>query len=269
MPRKLSHYTNVAGLTGIIDSGCLWASNVSFLNDRSELVHALGAARAAILKISSDAAVSKWSETLNHVVDHLESGELPDTYAVCFCQDDDNLSQWRGYTGGEQGVAMTFDYQLLSRTFRKQKARLHRVTYAKVSTPSRLRDALKGELADMAEIDELLGESSAEQQYDDIFRRVSGLLPKFKHLGFRDEREWRLVVQRAVPEDELCFRTRGDKVVPYIKLSPPTGKLPLVSIRVGPGHDQELTARSLSRFLSAKGYGSVNMRRSDIPFRAD
>jgi len=34
LPSTLSHYTNLVGLVGIVDNGEIWASNVSFLNDR-------------------------------------------------------------------------------------------------------------------------------------------------------------------------------------------------------------------------------------------
>ena len=37
---SLCHYTNLAGLIGILESKQLWASNVAFLNDREELLKA-------------------------------------------------------------------------------------------------------------------------------------------------------------------------------------------------------------------------------------
>ena len=38
-PETLHHYTNAAGLQGILKSKSLWASDWNFLNDRSELVY--------------------------------------------------------------------------------------------------------------------------------------------------------------------------------------------------------------------------------------
>lgn len=254
-------------MIGILTGKCLWASNASFLNDRSELLHALTAARTAIEKLTSTRALDHWAPMLEKVVCELENGKIPDTYVVCFCRNDDNLSQWRGYGGGTQGISLTFDQAKLSARLQRQRAKLYRVTYARITTPSKVREALKGELADLAELNEVLGNASPEQEYKDLFQRVSGLLPKFKHLGFIDEREWRFVVQRSMSQKSLCFRSGGNRVIPYIELGKEDEPLPLVSIRVGPGRDQELTVQSLKPFLKACGYENVKITRSDIPFR--
>src|ERR1017187_3396179 len=38
-PENLYHYTNAIGLQGIVKSKSLWASDLHFLNDRSELIY--------------------------------------------------------------------------------------------------------------------------------------------------------------------------------------------------------------------------------------
>lgn len=35
-PERLYHYTSIDGLKGILDSRCLWASQIHFLNDTKE-----------------------------------------------------------------------------------------------------------------------------------------------------------------------------------------------------------------------------------------
>jgi hypothetical protein len=100
-----------------------------------------------------------------------------------------------------------------------------------------------------------------------VFDRVCRLLPKFKHFGFRDEREWRYVFQSQISPSELCFRSRAEKVVPYIKVGRSAERLPIASIRVGPGADQKLTVQSLASFLEARGYAKVPVETSVIPFR--
>jgi hypothetical protein len=267
LPRTLSHYTTIPGMMGIVASKCLWASNASFLNDRTELLHALGAARTAIEKLTSSSAMSRWEPMLERVVRELEDGKIPETFVTCFCRDDDNLSQWRGYGGQEQGIGITFDRAALSARLKRERAKLYRVTYAKITTPSKVREALKGELADLADLDDVLGGGTPDQQYADLFARVSGLLPKFKHLGFRDEKEWRFVVQRSAPESAPCFRAGRGRIVPYIELGKNDERLPITSVRVGPGDDQALTAQSIRPFLAFHGYKNVKIETSDIPFR--
>lgn len=265
-PKSLSHYTSISGLMGIVTSQRLWASNASFLNDRSELLHALNAARTAIEKLSSSKTLARWAPTLQRVVKELEDGKIPDTYVACFCGNADNLSQWRGYSGPEQGVSVTFDRRRLADRLQSDGAKLYRVTYAKITTPTKLRDALRGEFADLADFDDL-GEMAEARSYDEIFRRVSSLLPKFKHYGFRDEREWRFVVQQPAQACELKFRAGLNRVVPYIEVGVRDAPLPITSVTVGPGNDQTLTAQSLKTFLRCHGHEEVAVDLSDIPFR--
>lgn len=106
LPTKLSHYTTLKGLQGIVESGSLWASNTSFLNDRAELIHALDASERAIGLLLSRKAQKAWAPMLREAFDELRDGRKADTFVACFCGDDDNLSQWRGYGGNIQGVSV-------------------------------------------------------------------------------------------------------------------------------------------------------------------
>lgn len=266
LPSTLSHYTTLQGFKGIIDSKRLWASNASFLNDRAELIHALKASRKAISMLSSKKALRAWAPMLKEVFEELSDGQKSETYVACFCGDDDNLSQWRGYGGTVQGVSITFDRDALAKRLMSDHATLYKVTYARLSTASKLRDALAGELEHIAELDELVGEVDEDAKYRNLLTRVSALLPKFKHLGFKDEREWRFVVQKKSPKDKVLFRVSANKLVPYMEIGSNTSRLPIASVRVGPGTDQALTARSLEEFLKANGY-KVKVDISEVPFR--
>lgn len=169
-PKNLSHYTTISGFTGILEEHTFWASNVSFLNDRRELLHALEAVQGAIKQLSKNANFVAWEYSIREVVQQLENGKTPDTYAICFCRDDDNLSQWRGYGGNVQGVCLTFMREPLRKALVAHEAKLYEVAYSKKSTIAKLRDALGGELEDIAELDEILGFSNEKQRYDEVFK---------------------------------------------------------------------------------------------------
>ena len=98
-----------------------------------------------------------------------------------------------------------------------------------------------------------------------VYNVFSELIPRFKHSGFEDEREWRLVVQHEKVRSTVSFRANRNVLVPYINLG--TSPLPLKYIRVGPGANLDLTERSIAVFLKAKGY-AVPVKRSRVPFRA-
>ncbi|RYG87943.1 MAG: DUF2971 domain-containing protein [Alphaproteobacteria bacterium] len=264
-PRLISHYTTLNGLKGIVESRKLWASNASFLNDRAELQHALDASAKVIEKLSSEKTLKAWSPMLKRVFDELANGARPDTYVTCFCRNDDNLSQWRGYGGNEQGVSITFGRATLARQLKEDQAKFFEVSYSKYSTATKVHKALEEQLGEIADLDELVGNLTAQQKYDELRSRVSALLPRFKHIGFKDEREWRFAIQRKVEPSALQFRVAKNKIVPFISIGGGSERLPITSVRVGPGPDQLLTARSLEVFLKAHGY-EISVKTSEVPF---
>jgi hypothetical protein len=103
-PRRLYHYTTLSGLVGITSSHSLWASDVRYMNDASELTYAA--------ELISEVLTETLSKVENEVVraalppphpgfaNPFEYGMRP--FAACFCEDGDLLSQWRGYRGTER-----------------------------------------------------------------------------------------------------------------------------------------------------------------------
>jgi len=203
---------------------------------------------------------------LKRVFNELADGLRPDTYVTCFCRDDDNLSQWRGYGGDVQGVSVTFGHARLAKRLMEEKAAFYKVSYSKYSTASKVHRALEEQLREIADLDEVIGDLSASQKYQELRSRVSSLLPRFKHIGFKDEREWRFVIQRMVELPELNFRVARNKIIPYIVIGNGTEPLPITSVRIGPGPDQLLTAKSVQVFLNANGH-DVPVKTSEVPFR--
>ena len=81
-PEYLFHYTNIAGLIGIVNSQELWASNVIFLNDEMELQHGLGVASKTISRMLKDRKDEQTTTLLKSIVRDLGNKELPSTYAT-------------------------------------------------------------------------------------------------------------------------------------------------------------------------------------------
>lgn len=268
-PTRLTHYTTLASLQGIIDSGYLQASNVSFLNDRRELTHGLDASIEAIKRLSKDVEYTKWKEVLDKAVAELESGKIPNTYAICFCASRDKLSQWRGYGAGEQAVAIIFDRKRLEKQLAAQDAVLASVIYGRFSTVSKMREELRKEIDSITSLDRTFGSLGSRARAREARSIVSKLLPRFKHIGFVEENEWRFIVQQDELDKLLCFRARGNVLVPYINLGSGSPlKLPIETVVVGPGGDQELTRKSIELFLAHREYDGVDVDLSNVPFRA-
>lgn len=259
---SLAHYTNLAGLHGILESGQLWASNVAFLNDREELLHGVKCAKRILSKIITDRKLRPWRDAIRQVVNEIEDGRLPNTYATCFCEKSDLLSQWRGYGGREQGVSLVFKPEGIEALKTGKRTFLAPVEYGFVHGKITLHQSLRDRLVAIGQDDLRL--MLDEEKHETVYNVLSELIPRFKHKGFEGELEWRLVVQHATLRSSVSFRPNRNILVPYIKLS--SDPLPLKYVRIGPGPDQDLTQRSVALYLKAKGY-DVPVRTSTVPFR--
>jgi hypothetical protein len=260
---SLCHYTNLAGLIGILENQQLWASNVAFLNDREELLHGVKCAKRALNQILKDRKLIQWRDAIRTVVNEIEEGRLPNTYATCFCEKSDLLSQWRGYGGAEQGVCLVFERSGLEALRAGKQSFLTPVQYGLISGKMQLREGLRERLLSIAA--EELTAMNEDDKREEVYEVLSELIPRFKHKGFEAELEWRLVVQHKTLRDSVCFRPNRNVLVPYIKLDS-RGSLPLKYVRIGPGHDTKLTQRSVEQFLEAKGY-AVPVSPSKVPSR--
>ena len=115
IPEKLWHYTSVRGFEGIVTSKEIYATDLRFLNDREEFVHARMIANELIEEMperSSNGFRSR--ENLRKSVKiafdtgPLQSGRLQ-VFVASFSAAADKLSQWRGYSHGSAGVSVAFD----------------------------------------------------------------------------------------------------------------------------------------------------------------
>lgn len=268
LPDELSHYTTLNGLIGIIDNCEIWASNVNFLNDRRELVYGLDEAISVVKSFSSRKSNVEWRRPLEAAVRRLRDGEIPNTYAACFCEGSDLLSLWRAYAG-EQGIVVSFNRIKLSKLLKKEKAIFVPVVYGKLKTNEQITKQLADRLDKLDNEAGAFGGYTSDQRKEKAHSLLSRLLPQFKHVGFKDEREWRFIVQQNSVRSSVFFRAKSNVLVPYIKL--PLGDeddLPINYVRIGPGRDQELTKRSVEVYLESKGYKNrIRVRVSNVPYR--
>jgi hypothetical protein len=113
-PPMLYHYTNDAGLKGIIENGTLWFTDIFGLNDPSELRHGFRIA-IDILKSRTSAArpeISTFASLLERF--DVDRGiEQAGHFFICsFSADGDDLGQWRAYADNGRGYALAFDTAL-------------------------------------------------------------------------------------------------------------------------------------------------------------
>lgn len=318
-PPILYHYTDAVGLMGIVnnpsfpkaytDAGVnlagavkLQASDVRFMNDRAELRHAGEIFAKRFLAVADDPATpEERSELLGQLARRLKNGgflgDPVQVFAVCFSGEHDELSQWRGYAGGTGGYAIGF-----------AKHTLDHFTFALPFGQEPL-GPINGEPPSLMRGPQrvLYTESEAHQEADSLARRLGPGSPtdnfgpdfwalwdtvataaRFKHAGFKEEREWRTIwyvaphqARTSVPVE---FRPGRSGVVPFLSIAvnPPPGLAWIAAqeahgrprptrtiedLVVGPSPDQAQRVAAAKQLLETNDHDPTVVRASPIPYR--
>jgi len=117
IPQTLWHYTSINGLQGILENGNIRATDIRFMNDREEVVHARKIAQKLIDEYpDKDADGFDARKAFGLIVDDifnptagLFSPEFLSCHVASFSNKKDNLSQWRGYSYETVGASLGFN----------------------------------------------------------------------------------------------------------------------------------------------------------------
>lgn len=273
-PSVLFHYTGQAGLLGIIERSEFWCTKVQYMNDATEFGRALEIARGKlttmIAEIPDDIPNLSRRAACHEFLRLLDGLEEVNLFAVCFCEDGDLLSQWRGYSGGGQGYAIGFDVEMLCHSIEARQFTLGKCIY----DPA-IQDAIVEQAIMRCLEDELAFPPRTNRGFRGPLARIlfqCGVF--FKEPSFSEEREWRLVSSLVWFNDQqLCFRPGRSMIVPYYRLPfEPQGGLPVRSVVVGPCPHMQLSQWSVKALMMKNGvrgslYGQEITAASKIPFR--
>jgi len=264
------HYTDVNGLIGILENGKIWATNINYLNDQSEITYC----KDLILSISKKLerkCIGASKKLILEVRDYFEnySGDS-DAYVACFCEVNDLLSQWRGYASNSGGYAIgiapsrhicinwdedkTNDVKLrMYPVIYDPKTQKGKITRAINRTCKYLNDQKVEKKADYTSAKNLL------------FETLFIFLHTFKNPVFSEERERRVII--FSPDESLIKVRKGAYgLLPYIEIPIRFDEYQLIdSITLGPGSHKTLVSRSVKHLLKQNGYEGVDIKESCIP----
>ena len=283
----LYHYTSQHGLLGILCSQAVWATNTHFLNDPTEFVHALAFARAMASRAYDDDYSQYFGAALYRSLDHMQGEDL---YVSSFSEKPDLLSQWRGYCPGGSGYCIGFDQELMAEYCEEQEIRLAKCLYehddqlgAVANIISTAREffpsipfteekfyslPIEEKLDSMAELKRQLDDdlkSDGDRVIERACELLSGLASLFKHEGFHEEAEWRIIASR--PTQEVCFRPGPSYVIPFISLDFLKAKpRALKRVIVGPNPNQSRAVKAAKILVERYGYNADIVTSSAIPF---
>jgi hypothetical protein len=276
-PPLIHHYTTATGLRGILGSHRLWATDAAYVNDASEIRYGLAMVAEELAQTTSRAVTDAERELLRRVdVSDSKTDDASD-FLSCFCADGDLLSQWRSYGSQGSGYSIAFNPHALAS---HDQPLLRRVVYDRPTQQELLRAAVREvcslfrTVAGNRPTSELDGDRTLPAFASFLASRLREFVYTFKHDGFREEHEWRLIL-RGFHDQYLPFvRFRDGRIpVPYVEIalqcsSAVTTILPIVEVRHGPTLQPELAEKSLRLMLERHGYEHVEVSGSQTPLRA-
>ncbi len=269
-------------MEGIIRSQQLHASHASYLNDATELTYA----RSVIQDVLREEPVRGRGEASRRFLRDWQTllDSTPtesDVWVVCFCTEEDLLSQWRGYAGSSGGYAVGF-YTPSWLEGSTTPVVLRKIIYDREQQEDCIRSLIRPIIRQLDELESDAGlktaVASVPGSLDLCQEAVSECLFCFKHPKFKEEDEWRIVYSAgsaagAADMPSRHFRTRGSLIIPYVELILPsshasyTGRLPIFCVMIGPSAHPELATKSVVMLLHEHGYSDPNVLSSDIPLR--
>ena len=247
---NIFHYTNLSALPSIFrnDSIVLWATNVSYLNDPSELLYGINTLKAV--------------ENIT-----IDPGALRNYYLTSFSQEEDSLVMWGQYGEGGQGCALGLDYDAICKSYEVVCKCIYGRDEARRDLESILSLLKRGSLVS------LTGPQPTEEQNDEAKKilynnQLINTCLSVKHEAYRHEKETRAIIRIGEKHFNLVnFRCQRGFLIPYVQI--PIRKDAIKKIIIGPTLNAEVTMRSILQMLQIRGYSidNIEIQKSSVPFR--
>lgn len=284
-PRRLFHYTTIDAFASIVESGCLYATHVHFLNDATEYQHGLEVAEKLVDARLDQRLTIKKRRLLLEVRKRLHRLGVG-TYVASFTPLADDLSQWRAYCRGG-GVSIGFPRRQLQSHGVNRGFIVERCDYSTDQhrrqmaawLDSFVRRRLRGMGAD---------DNPKWTDADEAMWLLPFHAAFVKHAAFQAEREWRAVVEPSCLVDADRFvpdwRARGRRLVEYVKLTLPGAEKPdrlasrpsevraadfwkRVRITLSPEIASETQAIAIERMVRRRYDVACTVNLSEVPLR--
>lgn len=255
-PQQLFHYTSMKGLYGIISTGEIWATQIGYLNDRSEFNHAVDIAKLYLEWKLEERNLPK--DLLNLFLKSLTNMENVGIYVCSFTENGDLLSQWRAYSGSSAGYSIGFDSESLSNSPNYNLFYLFKCIYDEVEQRNIIEKLFEYHFNKFIV-------SKGEFLIDIVFHDFLIVAALLKDQRFSEEKEWRLISSKQFTTDRLNFRMSDSTLIPYYSI--PINEIKIEKIICGANPNEALSQHALSSFLFSKGRGGTKVEMSKVPLR--
>lgn len=269
----LFHYTHANAVHSILQNQKLWLTDIRFLNDSQELHDGIGRLSDALKTPMpglfenhdySTKAIEYLRDAFGDTVSYgIDSEPI---FVFSFARIGNLLSQWRAYGN----YAIEFDEDLLQEFIPKLSPCIYDPKLKSGSAITAVTKAITAISQDMGRNDGCTGVESIDSLGD-----LVALAATFKHEGFSEEQEVRIIARAEEGDDSIAYTPKGNKLIPYLEV--PISLDCIKAIHVGPMSEQDLAYRSMSAFVrkvekawqedSANIEYWLRVEQSSIPYR--
>jgi hypothetical protein len=283
-PKYVYHYTNSAGLKGIIESKALWATDVWYMNDTGEATYSLEAVRRFIASQKPETDESKeFCRRVTEVVDNWTDEANLQNYIACLSENGDQLSQWRSYGSG-RGFSIGFDFDALRKLISSNiSSKISKVIYDTSAQQAILSDGYQRAEEVLHRRNDTTDQPSDKNAVSPL-RAAMGVFftnfliksPSFKHPAFSEEAEVRILITGRFSDGkstaDIKFRESALGITPYVPVPlclPDEEHISVIrDIIVGPQPHTREVQRAIGQFLAANDLQDVKITPSEVPLRA-
>jgi hypothetical protein len=267
------HYTDGNGFLGILQSGRLYATQVSSLNDSRETEYATDLfrdeVRKAVVEQAGNVEVISFFQSILEQIKEAPGNPtqgISKFFVACFSTRADDLNQWSKYTKASPGrFAIAFHPNGLNR---EPNSTLYRVIYDRAKLEAAVKkvvyatlnfytSGLTGERVEKPE-------EWARQFYMAWDEWIYKLAPLAKDQQWDSEGELRIVHELKIADfPDVRFSQKRSSLARYLPLDFPcwvkerVSRLPIAKVMVGPGENQASSMVSAVLLLEQMGYPNV------------
>ena len=278
LPDLLWHYTNGNALISIIESKSLYSTQVSCLNDQSEIRYSVELLIDAFENLSAENNDAQLDLVIEPILEELsyDPAITNESFICCFSEKADDLTQWRAYGHQENCYSIGFSPSDLVQFGSHHNAILLPVNYDKALHKKTVEIIAKATLEFCLDGYSKRNSNLSLPEWVQLFlpkwrNHILIFAPLMKDSSFKAENEWRLFITLH-PDDvgQMKYLQKGSIMTRHLpfryqpKLQLP---LPIKEIIVGPSRHKEISKISVGDLLRTNNFNSAKIECSAIPFR--
>lgn len=276
------HYTSPEGVLGILTDHKLWLSEITYMNDESEIIYTFDLLKNTLTQNSDrisqafkraiEKRIKNRTQLSQTLFDYINRESI---FVACFSTQKDELSLWNYYTktGSMAGYNIGFDVNKLVKKVQSKLKVMHHFTYGRtICDKWKQEEYLKEAIRKYNELYQNIKGKDKENVINSFWGLIHIYSLFFKKEAFKNENEYRFVIteytdvlQKNSKVFQINHRIQNGLIIPYIELDFDNDSVS--EITISPIIKQNHYKAGIESLLHQKGYNQTKVGISEIPLR--